>query len=773
LTEVSFGEWLKRQRNSRGLTQEQLAHQIGCATITLRKIESEERRPSAAIVEQLGKIFEIPQKEQPNFLKFARGDWTKSPSTSSDEKPWQFSKSPRTNLPEPLTSFIGREKELVDVINLITKHRLVTLIGPGGVGKTRLSLKIGEQLIENYDDGVWLVEFASILDPLLVPHTTAIAIGLRDEPQRPVIDMLSDYLHGKSMLIILDNCEHLLDACAQLATTLLKRCPKLRILATSREALGILGEANYPVPSLELPDLQQLIEKIKHYESVRLFEERAQLIQIDFMLTIENVFSVVNVCNQLDGIPLAIELAAARVGMFSTEKISESLHHSFNLLSAGNRTALPRHQTLRAAIDWSYDLLSPVEQTLFRRLSVFVNGWTLEAAEAICSDVKVDPEMIIDVLTQITNKSLVITDDSQAKTRYRMLETIRQYANEKLVESKEIKQIQNSHLNFFMKLAEEAEPKLNGGEQALWLERFEIEQGNFSTALRWGLENRAEAGFRLVSALWLFWFMHAHFIEGRQWYDEALSVCKDISPMLRIRLLTAAASNAMGRNDFKETAILSEQGLSLAREQKNEWGIAMSLHHLGIAATEKGDYKRAQSLLEEGLVLSRRMKYWEIAAYTLSDLGALASAQGYEEQAVRFYEEALALDREQENRWGSSYDLQLLAYTAYQQRDHRKAKELIRQSLTLAQEFNDKQVVSSLIELMGTIALYQSQLERAAKLIGVAEALIESIGIPFKPDGQNLVVTVRERLGDAGFESLVAEGRAMTMAQAIEYALKE
>src|SRR5688572_6178622 len=429
---VSFGEWLHQQRRMLDLTQQEFADQVGCARITLRRIESGALKPSKELAQILLEKLGIPENERPQWVHYARG-LSDFPARSVD-----FSASKLlTNLPASLTSFIGREKEQAEILKLISKYRLVTLVGPGGVGKTRLSLKVGEQALGDYAHGIWVVELAPLLDPLLVPRTTAITVGLRDEPRRPVIDMLSDYLRVKKLLIILDNCEHLLDACAQLADALLKKCLNLKILATSREALGILGEASYRVPSLGLPDMQQVIEKFRDYESVRLFEERAQLAQMDFLLTMENASAVAKICSQLDGIPLAIELAAARVNMFSTEQVAARLQESFNLLTTGNRTALPRHQTLQAAIDWSYNLLSPTEQNLFRRLSVFVNGWTLEAATSICSDAGIRSEDIFDLLTQLINKSLVNIEELQNETRYRILETIRQYANMKLVESNE------------------------------------------------------------------------------------------------------------------------------------------------------------------------------------------------------------------------------------------------------------------------------------------------------------------------------------------------
>jgi transcriptional regulator with XRE-family HTH domain len=315
--EIPFGVWLRKQRRALDLSRQAFANQAGCAEVTLRRIEAGTLKPSQALASILLEKLGIPETERPGWISFARGVSGFPPSVSSSTN------KPHTNLPAQITSFIGREKEQADVVSLISKHRLVTLTGSGGIGKTRLSIKVGEQIIDNYTSGIWLVELAPILDPVLVPRTTAIAIGLRDEPKRPIIDMLSDFLREKNILIILDNCEQLLDSCVQLADTLLKRCPDLKILATSREVLGILGEATYRVPSLELPDLQLSLKDIRRYESARLFEERAQLARIDFSMTLENASSVAEICSRLDGVPLAIELAAARMGTFSTVQIEE------------------------------------------------------------------------------------------------------------------------------------------------------------------------------------------------------------------------------------------------------------------------------------------------------------------------------------------------------------------------------------------------------------------------------------------------------------------
>jgi predicted ATPase/DNA-binding XRE family transcriptional regulator len=600
--EISFGIWLRKQRRALDLSRQAFADQVGCAEVTLRRIEAGTLKPSqelaSLLVEQLG----IPEAERSQWISFARGlsDFPSQSHLSSNK--------PKSNLPAPLTSFIGREKEQAEVIQLITKHRLVTLTGSGGVGKTRLSLEVGKQILGNYADGVWLVELAPILDPLLVPRTTAIAIGLRDEPQRPVIDMLSDYLREKQILIILDNCEHLLDACAQLAGTLLKRCPSLKILATSREALGILGEAVYRVPSLELPDIQHLHEKIRDYESVCLFEERAQLARMDFSLTPENASSVTQICNRLDGIPLAIELAAARVSNFSVEQIALRLQESIGLLTIGNRTALPRHQTLRAAIDWSYDLLSLDEQTLFRRLSVFVNGWTLEAAESICSDISLKSNAIPDLLIQLINKSLVVALEDSGRIRYRMLETIRQYANEKLIEVGESELIRDSHLDYFLKLAVTAESHLTRSEQLEWFSLLDADYENLRLAFESSLDKETtESSMIFCAALHWYWIVHCYWLEGLSWVTRALEEpgqeATKSQKVARVKALYTQASLQWMLAKFEQSLSSAEASLTLALEVSEKNDIAIAQYYVGTALIwlSGSEYDRAIAMLEESL----------------------------------------------------------------------------------------------------------------------------------------------------------------------------
>ena len=417
--------------------------------------------------------------------------------------------SPPNNLPLELSSFVGREKELAEVRRLLESSRLLTLTGSGGCGKTRLALAAGE-LVEGFEDGVWVVDLAPLADPSLVPQAVASTLGVREQPGRLPTGTLSDYLGSKKVLLILDNCEHLVGACAELAEALLRSCPGLGVLATSREALGITGEVAWPVPALSLPDVRRLpdIESLLHYESAPLFVERAAAVRPTFALTEQNAVAVAQICYRLDGIPLAIELAAARAKVLSVEQIAERLDDCFRLLAAGGRTAMPRHRTLHATMDWSHELLPDEERALFRRLSVFAGGFSLEAAESVCAGEDLERDDVLELLSHLVDKSLVVTSDRDGETRYRLLETIRQYTREKLSESGEAGQVREWHAGYYLALAEAAEPELKGERQVAWLERFERDHDNLRAAMRWLLERgESEKAARLGWALWLFWWI--------------------------------------------------------------------------------------------------------------------------------------------------------------------------------------------------------------------------------------------------------------------------
>jgi predicted ATPase/class 3 adenylate cyclase len=553
-----------------------------------------------------------------------------APSLQHEFPPLNSSKVHSNNLPLQLTSFVGREKEISEVKDVIARHHLVTLIGPGGTGKTRLSLQVAQELIDQFLDGLWFVELAPILDPTLVPRTTAIAIGLRDEPQRPIIDMLCDYLHKKQLLIVLDNCEHLVDACAQMANKVLQAALNVRILASSREALGIAGEATYRVPSLGLPEFDFIsVESLAEHEATRLFIDRATTVLSTFSATDDNAPAIAQVCRRLDGIPLAIELAAAKIRVLSVDQIAKRLDDRFRLLTGGSRVAMERHQTLRAAIDWGYNLLQPAEQTLFCRLSVFVDGWTLEAAESVCESETISSVTRSDVLPlleQLINKSFVIKEESDNDARYRMLETIKQYATEKLIEANKSDLLRDQHLIYFLSLAENAAPHLIRPEQLEWLAQLDAEYQNLRAALEWALNKELpEMSMRLCNALGRFWGFRGYWREASQWISNAIVLVRRLQVQSAgekaayIKTLYWDAHFAQARDELEHAITSAELSLALAQAGNNKMDIAIARYYVAFIRFQSYDNQNARSLAEQSLLDFQELHdpFWESRSYDI------------------------------------------------------------------------------------------------------------------------------------------------------------
>ncbi|MCA1554440.1 MAG: adenylate/guanylate cyclase domain-containing protein, partial [Chloroflexi bacterium] len=491
---------------------------------------------------------------------------------------------------------------------LLTTTRLLTLTGSGGTGKTRLSLQVAAEVLDTYADGVWLVELAPLTDPALVPQTVASVLHVRAEAGRSITATLSDYLCDKQLLLILDNCEHLIEACAQFADAVLHASRETRILASSREALGIAGELAYRVPSLQLPisNAQLPIEELTRYESVRLFVERATFALPTFTVTHANAPAVAQICQRLDGIPLAIELAAARMKALSVEQVAARLDDRFRLLTGGSRTALPRQQTLRATMDWSYALVSEAERVLLRRLSVFAGGWTLEAAESVCSGQPLATSDILDLLVRLVDKSLVVPDaQSEGASRYRMLETIRQYAREKLSESDEGDRVRDRQLDYFMRLAEEAEPKIRSAEQMSWLHRLEAELENVRVALDWsGGGANIEKRLRLVAALDAFWGVRGHQTEGIEILRNLLARPEATArTLLRARALNTLSNLYWRIGNDHQGKIAADGALAIGRELHDTRTIADALLYLSNAKIWQRSDGEAQALLDQSLAM--------------------------------------------------------------------------------------------------------------------------------------------------------------------------
>ena len=615
------------------------------------------------------------------------------------------------NLPQQLTSFIGREEQISQIKELLSKTRLLTLTGSGGCGKTRLSLQVAADILEDYPDGVWLVELAPLSDPALVSQTVAQALGVKEQANATIQQTLTESLKSRRLLILLDNCEHLLTASAQLADYLLHSCPGVKLMTSSREALGITGETNYHVPSLTLPDRTQAItsERLSQYEAVRLFIDRAVAVAPAFAVTNQNAPAVAQLCFRLDGIPLAIELAAARVRAMPVERIEERLHDRFRLLTGGSRTALPRQQTLRALIDWSYDLLTDQEKAMLRRLSVFTGGWTLSAAESICAGDEIIEEWeALDLLTGLVDKSLVIYTEQGGEARYRLLETVRQYARDRLVESGEGETYRRKHRECFLALAEEAREKLRGPEQVFWLERLENEHDNLRAALDFCLNETGgiEIGLKLGAALQQFWNIRGHLSEGRERYAALLARPSEPT-RARASVLNGAGVFAYFQGDCPAARSFFEESMAIRRELGDNQGIAESLINVGALALSQGDYDAGRSFFEQCLAMGRELGDKRAVAGSLNGLGNFAWTQGDYSAARSLYEQSLAMRRELGDKQGIAGSLNHLGIVAANQGDYAAARSSYEQSLSLQRELGNKHGIALSLNNLGNMVLDQ------------------------------------------------------------------
>jgi predicted ATPase/DNA-binding CsgD family transcriptional regulator len=726
----------------------------------------------------------------------------------------------RNNLPTTRSSFVGRETELRNVKRSLAMTRLLTLTGAGGCGKTRLALEVARELIGAYPDGVWLVELAPLSEGALVAHSVAAALGVQEQPDRSLTDTLVNFLRAKRALLVIDNCEHLVDAVAHFVDTLLNSSLHLRVLATSRESLNVEGELNWLVPSLSVPGLLQSprVEELAGYESVRLFVERARHRNPSFSLTPQNAHAVARICERLDGIPLAIELAAARVGL-SVEQIATRLDDSLGLLTAGSRTASPRQRTLRGTLDWSYALLSESERRLFCRLSVFAGGWTLEAAEEVGA-CDTQQGQVFDLLSRLVDKSLVVAESTGGDgVRYRMLEPIRQYAREKLEEGGDTQEVRRQHASFFLALAEEAEPRLREPVDMEWLERLEVEHDNMRAALSWAMEQEEadELGLRLAGALWLFWEGHGHYAEGHRWLEQVLARDSQVSAAARAKALEgvgwlvfpsgavdqaviaareglklseraglggAVAARflrilgwmAIIRGDDDRAKGLLEESLILSREADDKWGIADALLWLG-NSLDFLDRERAKELREEGISLARELGYMPTLGRLLFSQGYMLILEGDYERGAALSEEAATLFREHEYTGELPYVLDDLGWAALHGGDPERARGAFEEGLALCTELGDKMAASGYLDGLACVAGTEGGAERAARLFGAAEALREAVGWPLNPEEEALkepyLRTARSQFEEGSWEVAWAEGRAMSMEQAIDYALSE
>ncbi len=639
----------------------------------------------------------------------------------------------RNNLKIEVTSFIGREREIEQATAMLERSPLLTLTGPGGVGKTRLGPRLAKGLIEDFEDGTWLVECGGLTDPAFVLPAVVSAIGLTEPAGRLLLDAVVDQLRGKRLLLVLDDCDPVLAACADLVETLVRSCSGVRIVVTSREALGVPGEAILPIASLMTPAAGARIAlgELAEVEACRLFIERAGAIQPTFALTETNARSVAQICHRLDGIPLAIELAAARVRSLPVEQIAARLDDRFRLLTGGSRTSVARHQTLRATIDWSYDLLTEPERAVLRRLSAFSGGASLGAAESVCAGDPVDPIDVVDVLGRLVEKSLVVTDPTLAEARFKLLETIREYARSRLVEADEGDATLRRHRDWYVALVDEASPTFfHGPEPIEWLSRLDREHDDLRSALEWCVDQPGEArfGLRIAAGLWRYWEIRGHLTEGRGWLERMVQeLGGDFTP-LRADALTGAGNLAFMQGEFRAASAFHGASLAIHRQIGDRQSVAYAANNLANTAALLGDHAQARALYEETIALTRELGDVRGVAFGSIHLADVAARQGDFESARNIQEEILAMVRGLGDRWTEAFALDTFARTTSWAGDRAEARSLHTEALGILEEIGDRRGVARVLTHLAELALADGESAEARKLHRQSLAIRQELG---------------------------------------------
>ncbi|MCE7986917.1 MAG: helix-turn-helix domain-containing protein [Caldilinea sp. CFX5] len=819
--DTSFGRWLRTRRRTLDLTQADLAKQVGCAVITIQKMEADERRPSRLLAERLATSLRLTDDERAEIITWARAEPYHDAALTDAPQPLSIPPRRLTTLPTPLTSLIGRKQDSAAVRSVLMRGetRLLTLLGPPGIGKTRLSIEVAHAVQAAFTHGAYFIALAPLGDPALVMATIAQTLGVKENAGQPLLDGLKSALQAQRLLLVLDNFEHLL-AAAPFVVELLEACPGLKALVTSRAALHVRGERLVAVPPLLLPDLthEPVHGKLARIPAVALFVERAQAVLPPFRLTAQNAAAVAAICVRLDGLPLAIELAATRVKLLPPTALLARLEQRLAVLTEGGRDLPPRHRTLRAAIAWSYTLLDDSEQRLFRRLGVFVGGCTLAGAEAVLAEEQtaaVPAHPLLDGLTALIDKSLLKQEQGRdGEPRLTMLETIREYALEQLALHGETETLRHRHADYYLRLAEEAEAHiLHGPDQVLWSDRLEAEHDNLRAVLTWSCTTQEAAAFglRLAGALAWFWVVHSHFSEGYRWLNTLLDRLHRAAPAVRAKILRVAGLLAENIGEFARTAALLEESLALYRALGDGAGAAQTLVLLGRIRKDQGKYAQARTLLAESLALGQAQQNTWAMIWGLLSLGDTALATVELKQAEQYFQQALTLCLEQEDRFAGAWAIVNLGRVAEQLGDDRQAQtnytegvasfrqlaqgrdsadvylELGRlarrhghaaqaqnyyaESLTVLGELRDKRRLPVCLEGIAGLASMVGQPARAAQLFGAADAWREAVGLPLPPveraTYERDLAAARTQLDEVAWTTAWAEGQTLSLEQAI------
>jgi predicted ATPase/class 3 adenylate cyclase len=724
-----------------------------------------------------------------------------APIRSIDSRP--------NNLPRQLTTFVGRQANIGEAKRALSATPLLTLTGPGGVGKTRLAIEIAGELIDEFEDGIWFVDLSPLKDPEFVVPAIATAVGVMHAPGQPILETVMEYLRGRRVLLVLDNCEHLLEVTARSVDTLLRGCGLVRVIATSREGMAIPGEAVFPVPSLSLPDANGAVSgDLGSFEAVQLFVERAIAAAPGFQITERNAGAIAQICRRLDGVPLAIELAAARVRALPVEQIASRLDDRFRLLTGSSRITVPRHQTLRQTIDWSHELLSDDERAVLRRLAVFAGGCELDAAEAVCVGDPVESDFVFDILTRLVDKSLLVADTEGTQARYRQLETIREYARDRLVEAGEAKDALRRHRDWFLAMVARAEPEFfRGAESGEWLERLDREHDNLRAALQWSLDEPGEAreGLHLAAGMWRFWEIRGHLAEGRVWLEAFLEATGDEVSSLQADAYTGAGILAFMLGDHSGASALHERSLELHRQVGGPDGIAFAANNLANAAVQSGDYATARQLYENVIEWARGRGDARILGFAIVNMAEAVALDGEPELARTHYDEGVAAFREAGDRWAEAFALDSLGVMLVRQGHHDEATGQLDQALDISRSMGDERGVARALAHLGDAAARAGDIERArslyiesfeirralgdqpgiasgmeklasviterdprvaAVLLGAAEHVRELIRAPVPRAAREEYEALRDRiqasLGEAQFEQARADGRRLS-----------